>query len=94
MGQHCARFGGFEIAAMWILLGSAARRVAIVVDDSSRHPLSSRGARVPCPLLILIRGASIRGAGACCLLSLIGQQPILHLGMRLCEVTGQRLRWV
>jgi nicotinate-nucleotide--dimethylbenzimidazole phosphoribosyltransferase len=85
--------GGFEIAAMCgFCLGAAARRLPIVMDGF----ISTAGAALAvqmCPALGGYLFASHRSAevGHAYLLAVLGQEPLLDLGMRLGEGTGAAL---
>ena len=82
--------GGFEIAAIaGMVLGAAARRVAVVIDGF----ICSAGAAVACAIAPQARGAVIAGhlsqePGHRVLLEIMGVKPMLQLDMRLGEGTG------
>jgi nicotinate-nucleotide--dimethylbenzimidazole phosphoribosyltransferase len=87
------KVGGLEIAGLTgLILGAAARRLAVVVDGF----ISTAAAALACAIQPRVGGflfaahrSSEPGHGA--LLELIGQRPLLDLGMRLGEGTGSAL---
>jgi len=87
------KVGGFEIAGLTgLILGAAARRLAVVVDGF----ISTAAAALACALqpragnfLFAAHRSSEPGHGA--LLELVGQRPLLDLEMRLGEGTGSAL---
>jgi nicotinate-nucleotide--dimethylbenzimidazole phosphoribosyltransferase len=85
--------GGFEIAAMTgFCLGAAARRVPVVVDGFISTAAAALTVRL-CPASADYVFASHRSAepGHPHVLAIIGQRPLLDLGMRLGEGTGAAL---
>jgi nicotinate-nucleotide--dimethylbenzimidazole phosphoribosyltransferase len=85
--------GGFEIAAMCgFCLGAAARRVPVVVDGFIATAAAALSVRL-CPATSGYLFAAHRSAepGHTHLLSMLGQEPLLDLGMRLGEGTGAAL---
>jgi nicotinate-nucleotide--dimethylbenzimidazole phosphoribosyltransferase len=85
--------GGFEIAAMCgFCLEAAARRLPIVMDGFIATAGAALAVRM-CPAVTDYLFAAHRSAepGHGHLLKLIGQQPLLDLGMRLGEGTGAAL---
>jgi nicotinate-nucleotide--dimethylbenzimidazole phosphoribosyltransferase len=85
-----AAVGGLEIAGICgLILGGAARRMAVVVDGF----ISSAGALVACRMNEHVSGYLFFShcsaeAGHALMLERMGAQPILNLGMRLGEGTG------
>ena len=87
------KVGGFEIAGLTgLMLGAAARRLAVVVDGF----ISTAAAALACAIQPRVGGflfaghrSSEPGHGA--LLELIRQRPLLDLEMRLGEGTGSAL---
>jgi nicotinate-nucleotide--dimethylbenzimidazole phosphoribosyltransferase len=85
--------GGFEIAAMCgFCLGCAERRVPVVMDGFISTAAAALALRL-CPALSGYLFAAHRSAepGHSRLLAMMGQEPILDLGMRLGEGTGAAL---
>jgi nicotinate-nucleotide--dimethylbenzimidazole phosphoribosyltransferase len=85
--------GGLEIAAMCgFCLGAAARRVPVVTDGFIATAAAALAARL-CPPFSGYLLASHRSAepGHAHLLAMLGQEPLLDLGMRLGEGTGAAL---
>jgi nicotinate-nucleotide--dimethylbenzimidazole phosphoribosyltransferase len=85
--------GGFEIAAMCgFVLGAAARRIPVVTDGFIATAAASVAIRIS-PAASGYLFASHRSAepGHTHLLALLGQEPLLDLGMRLGEGTGAAL---
>jgi nicotinate-nucleotide--dimethylbenzimidazole phosphoribosyltransferase len=85
--------GGFEIAAMCgFCLGGAARRVPVVVDGFIATAAAALAVHL-CPASSGYLFASHRSAepGHVHLLAVLGQEPLLDLGMRLGEGTGAAL---
>lgn len=85
--------GGLEIAAMCgFCLGAAARRVPVVTDGFIATAAAALAARI-CPSFSGYVFASHRSVepGHAHFLALLGQEPLLHLGMRLGEGTGAAL---
>jgi nicotinate-nucleotide--dimethylbenzimidazole phosphoribosyltransferase len=85
--------GGFEIAAMCgFVLGAASRRTPVVTDGFIATSAAALAVRM-CPSASGYLFASHRSAepGHVYLLKLIGQEPLLDLGMRLGEGTGAAL---
>jgi len=85
--------GGFEIAAMCgFCLGAAARRVPVVTDGFIATASAALAVRI-CPDSAGYVFTSHRSAepGHACLLGVIGEEPLLDLGMRLGEGTGAAL---
>jgi nicotinate-nucleotide--dimethylbenzimidazole phosphoribosyltransferase len=86
-------FGGFEIAAMCgFCLGAAAYRVPVVMDGFIATAAAALAVRM-CPAVSDYLFAAHRSAepGHAHLLSMMGQEPLLDLGMRLGEGTGAAL---
>jgi nicotinate-nucleotide--dimethylbenzimidazole phosphoribosyltransferase len=86
-------FGGFEIAAMCgFCLGAAAYRVPVVMDGFIATAAAALAVRM-CPAVSDYLFAAHRSAepGHAHLLTLLGQEPLLDLGMRLGEGTGAAL---
>jgi nicotinate-nucleotide--dimethylbenzimidazole phosphoribosyltransferase len=85
--------GGFEIAAMCgFCLGAAERRVPLITDGFIATAAAALAIRL-CPAASGYLFASHRSAepGHAYLLVLLGQEPLLDLGMRLGEGTGAAL---
>jgi nicotinate-nucleotide--dimethylbenzimidazole phosphoribosyltransferase len=85
--------GGFEIAAMCgFCLGAAARRVPVVMDGFIATAAAVLAMRI-CPASSGYLLASHRSVepGHAYLLAILGQEPLLSLGMRLGEGTGAAL---
>jgi nicotinate-nucleotide--dimethylbenzimidazole phosphoribosyltransferase len=85
--------GGFEIAAMCgFVLGAASRRVPVVTDGFIATSAAALAVRI-CPAASGYLFASHRSTepGHAHLLTLIDQEPLLDLGMRLGEGTGAAL---
>jgi nicotinate-nucleotide--dimethylbenzimidazole phosphoribosyltransferase len=85
--------GGLEIAAMCgFCLGAAARRVPVVMDGFIATAAAALAVRL-CPASAGYLFASHRSAepGHAHLLSMLEQEPLLQLGMRLGEGTGAAL---
>jgi nicotinate-nucleotide--dimethylbenzimidazole phosphoribosyltransferase len=85
--------GGFEIAAMFgFCLGAAARLIPVVMDGFIATAAAALAVRT-CPAASGYLFASHRSAepGHACLLQIIGDEPLLDLGMRLGEGTGAAL---
>jgi nicotinate-nucleotide--dimethylbenzimidazole phosphoribosyltransferase len=85
--------GGLEIAAMCgFCLGSAAHRVPVVTDGFIATAAAAVAVRM-CPALAGYLFAAHQSVepGHARLLAIIGQQPLLNLGMRLGEGTGAAL---
>jgi nicotinate-nucleotide--dimethylbenzimidazole phosphoribosyltransferase len=82
--------GGFEIAAIaGMVLGAAARRIAVVIDGF----ICTAGAAIACSIAPNATGAIIAGhlsqePGHRVLLESMGVKPLLQLDMRLGEGTG------
>jgi nicotinate-nucleotide--dimethylbenzimidazole phosphoribosyltransferase len=86
-------FGGFEIAAMCgFCLGAAAYRLPVVMDGFIATAAAALAVRM-CPAVSDYLFAAHRSAepGHAHLLTLLGQEPLLDLGMRLGEGTGAAL---
>jgi nicotinate-nucleotide--dimethylbenzimidazole phosphoribosyltransferase len=85
--------GGLEIAAMCgFCLGAAARRAPVVTDGFIATAAAALAVRL-CPASSGYLFASHRSAepGHAHLLAILGQEPLLDLGMRLGEGTGAAL---
>jgi nicotinate-nucleotide--dimethylbenzimidazole phosphoribosyltransferase len=85
--------GGFEIAATCgFCLGAAARRLPVVMDGFIATAGAALGVRL-CPALAdyLFAAHCSAEPGHSRLLSMIGQEPLLSLGLRLGEGTGAAL---
>lgn len=85
--------GGLEIAAMCgFCLGAAGRRLPVVIDGFIATAAAALAVRL-CPAVSGYLFASHRSAepGHACLLAILGQEPLLNLGMRLGEGTGAAL---
>jgi nicotinate-nucleotide--dimethylbenzimidazole phosphoribosyltransferase len=85
--------GGLEIAAMCgFCLGAAARRLPVVTDGFIATAAAALAVRL-CPAASGYLFASHRSAepGHAFLLAIVGQEPLLNLGMRLGEGTGAAL---
>ena len=85
--------GGFEIAAMCgFCLGAAANRLPVVTDGFIATAAAALAVRL-CPATAGYLFAAHQSAepGHASLLAVIGQQPLLNLGMRLGEGTGAAL---
>ena len=85
--------GGLEIAAMCgFCLGAAANRVPVITDGFIATSAAAVAVRM-CPALAGYLFAAHQSAepGHARLLAIVGQQPLLHLGMRLGEGTGAAL---
>jgi nicotinate-nucleotide--dimethylbenzimidazole phosphoribosyltransferase len=85
--------GGLEIAAMCgFCLGSAARRVPVVTDGFIATSAAALAVRI-CPSTSGYLFAAHRSVepGHQHLLAILGQEPLLQLGMRLGEATGAAL---
>jgi nicotinate-nucleotide--dimethylbenzimidazole phosphoribosyltransferase len=91
--QVLSTLGGFEIAAMCgVCLGAAAAGTPVVVDgfiSTSAAALAARLSGEVGGYLFAAHRSAEPGHGA--LLELIGQEPLLDLGMRLGEGTGAAL---
>lgn len=85
-----ARLGGFEIGAMCgLYLGAAARRCAVLVDGFIATSAAALAARFqPAARDYFFAAHRSTEPGHAPLLELIGQRPLLDLGMRLGEGTG------
>lgn len=88
-----ARLGGFEIGAMCgFCLGSAARRVATVVDGFIATAAAALAVRFHAPVRdYLIPAHLSTEPGHEPLLAIVGHRPLLELQMRLGEGTGAAL---
>jgi len=87
------RVGGLEIAAMCgFCLGAAAHRVPVVTDGFIATSAAALAVRL-CPAAAGFLFAAHRSVepGHAHLLAMIGQEPLLQLGMRLGEGTGTAL---
>ncbi len=87
------RLGGLEIAAMCgFCLGAAARRTPVVTDGFIATAAAALAVRI-CPAVSGYLFASHRSVepGHSHLLDMLGQRPLLDLGMRLGEGTGAAL---
>jgi nicotinate-nucleotide--dimethylbenzimidazole phosphoribosyltransferase len=85
--------GGLEIAAMCgFCLGAAAHRIPIVIDGFIATSAAALAVRL-CPAVsgYLIAAHQSVEPGHASLLTSIGQEPLLHLGLRLGEGTGSAL---
>ena len=85
--------GGLEIAAMsGFCLGAAAKRVPVVTDGFIATAAAALAVRM-CPAMAGYLFAAHQSVepGHARLLAGIGQEPLLHLGMRLGEGTGAAL---
>jgi nicotinate-nucleotide--dimethylbenzimidazole phosphoribosyltransferase len=85
--------GGLEIAAMCgFCLGAAAKRVPVVTDGFIATAAAALAVRM-CPAMAGYLFAAHQSVepGHARLLAGIGQEPLLHLGMRLGEGTGAAL---
>jgi nicotinate-nucleotide--dimethylbenzimidazole phosphoribosyltransferase len=85
--------GGFEIAGMCgFFLGAAAQRTPVVTDGFIATAAAALAVRI-CPAAAGYLFAAHKSAerGHACLLEIIGQRPLLDLGMRLGEGTGAAL---
>src|ERR1700722_8193975 len=85
--------GGLEIAAMCgFCLGAAARRIPVVTDGFIATAAAVLAVRI-CPASSGYLFASHRSAepGHAVFLAMLGQEPLLDLGMRLGEGTGAAL---
>jgi nicotinate-nucleotide--dimethylbenzimidazole phosphoribosyltransferase len=85
--------GGLEIAAMCgFCLGAAANRLPVVTDGFIATSAAAIAVRM-CPAVAGYLFAAHQSAepGHACLLAIVGQEPLLQLGMRLGEGTGAAL---
>ena len=85
--------GGFEIAAMCgFCLGAAANRMPVVTDGFIATAAAALAVRM-CPAMAGYLFAAHQSVepGHARLLAMIGEPPLLHLGMRLGEGTGAAL---
>jgi len=85
--------GGFEIAAMCgFCLSAAANRIPAVTDGFIATAAAALAVRLsPAAAGYLFAAHQSAEPGHAALLALVGQQPILNLGMRLGEGTGAAL---
>ncbi|HLJ48436.1 MAG TPA: nicotinate-nucleotide--dimethylbenzimidazole phosphoribosyltransferase [Bryobacteraceae bacterium] len=88
-----ARLGGFEIAGMCgVCLGAAANKQAVVVDGFISTAAAAVATRIqPHVSDYLFAAHRSTEPGHVPLLEIIGQRPLLDLGMRLGEGTGAAL---
>ncbi|MEI9972209.1 MAG: nicotinate-nucleotide--dimethylbenzimidazole phosphoribosyltransferase [Ignavibacteriota bacterium] len=87
------RVGGLEIAAMCgFCLGAASRRVPVLTDGFIATSSAALAVRL-CPAVAgyLFAAHESVEPGHARLLAIVGQQPLLHLGMRLGEGTGSAI---
>ena len=85
--------GGFEIAAMCgFVLGAAARRIPVVTDGFIATAAAAVAVRLsPAASGYLFASHRSVEPGHAHLLAILGQEPLLNLGMRLGEGTGAAL---
>jgi nicotinate-nucleotide--dimethylbenzimidazole phosphoribosyltransferase len=87
------KVGGLEIAGLTgLIIGAASRRIPVVVDGF----ISTAAAAIACKLDPKVRGFLFAGhkssePGHSTLLDILGDKPLLDLGMRLGEGTGAAL---
>jgi nicotinate-nucleotide--dimethylbenzimidazole phosphoribosyltransferase len=88
-----ARLGGLEIAGLvGVILGAAARRVAVVLDGFISGAAALVAARLaPAAVPYLIAGHRSAEPGHRIVLEELGLEPLLDLGLRLGEGTGAAL---
>ncbi|TBL78271.1 nicotinate-nucleotide--dimethylbenzimidazole phosphoribosyltransferase [Paenibacillus thalictri] len=88
-----AKVGGLEIAALvGVILGAAARKVAVVIDGviTGAAALAAFRLEPRCKAYMFASHLSVEPAHRI-LLEELGLRPLLHLGMRLGEGTGAAL---
>ena len=90
-----AALGGLEIAALaGFIVGGAAARVPVIVDGViTDAALLVAAALVPDVVGFCIAGHRSAEPGATAVLSFLGLEPLLDLGMRLGEGSGGCLAW-